>query len=242
VQTASPLNDEASETSEPGRLHGISRQIPLKDWVNELSAKNLSAYEAADEIITLVMSAFTGLDEELCVNSISQALSDLLRLDPEVVQGRMNNESIWTLLECLLVEMSFNRICDDYRDIYGLNGNSLKEAVSQMNRRRDELKSIISAKIQPLKTNETFTATFAVYSLLQIVVIYDVTPIKKTQSQLARDIGVSQQFISQFFLKKRTMSWRRAKRAASLTNTEPGWWCDGDVERIKSAIMIEERP
>lgn len=61
----------------------------------------------------------------------------------------------------------------------------------------------------------------------------------KTQSQLAKEIGVTQQFISQFFLKKRTMSWRRAKHAASITNTEPSWWCDGEIEKIKSIIMNE---
>lgn len=238
----SPLNGESINPSEPEAPQKISIQLTLKEWVDELSTKNLSAYEVADEIIIFVMSILGGPDEELCVNSISQALSDLLNLDPESFHGRMNNESIWTLLECFFAEVAFNRFCDHYREAYGLGGNSLNETVSHLNKKRDELKSIISKKVQPFKSNAPIAATVAIYSLLQIVVIYaicDVMPIKKTQSQLAREIGVSQQFISQFFLKKRTMSWKRAKLAASLTNTEPGWWCDGDIEKIKSVIMIE---
>lgn len=58
----------------------------------------------------------------------------------------------------------------------------------------------------------------------------------KTQKQIANKIGVSQQFMSQFFLQKRTMSWKRAKHAASVTDTNPIWWVEGDVEKIKAAL------
>lgn len=74
-------------------------------------------------------------------------------------------------------------------------------------------------------------------SKLNVVIHY----VMKTQKQIAEKIGVSQQFMSMFFLKKRTLSWKKAKHAAKVTNTDPIWWVEGETDRIKAAINTQKQ-
>ena len=81
-------------------LQGVrdSADTKVRDWVNQLTSKNLSAYEVADEIIEQVISTGGSLEEESCRDSMAQAMSDFLTIDPDVDLLNMDNDSIWTVM------------------------------------------------------------------------------------------------------------------------------------------------
>jgi len=143
-------------------LQGVrdSADIRVRDWVNQLTAKNLSAYEVADEIIDQVISTGGSLEEESCRDSMAQAMSDLLTIDPDVDLLNMDNDSIWTVMELFMANEAFNRLNLDIGQLFESDRYSPREAVSRMNDMRDYLKSEISAQIQELRT-DTYNPTKA---------------------------------------------------------------------------------
>ena len=143
-------------------LQGVrdSADIRVRDWVNQLTAKNLSAYEVADEIIDQVISTGGSLEEESCRDSMAQAMSDLLTIAPDVDFLNMDNDSIWTVMELFMANEAFNRLNLDIGQLFESDRYSPREAVSRMNDMRDYLKSEISAQIQELRT-DTYNPTKA---------------------------------------------------------------------------------
>ncbi len=58
----------------------------------------------------------------------------------------------------------------------------------------------------------------------------------KTQTKLAKKVGVTQQFISKILRGKSRPSWPTAKRLAEATGTDPVLWLEGTPEEIKQAL------
>jgi hypothetical protein len=67
-------------------LQGVrdSTDTKVRDWVNQLTSKNLSAYEVADEIIDQVISTGGSLEEESCKDSMAQAMSLYRRISMDI--------------------------------------------------------------------------------------------------------------------------------------------------------------
>jgi len=150
-------------------LQGVrdSADTKVRDWVNQLTSKNLSAYEVADEIIDQVISTGGSLEEESCRDSMAQAMSDLLTIDPDVDLLNMDNDSIWTVIELFMANEAFNRINLDIGQLFESDRYSPREAVSRMNDMRDYLKSEISAQIQELRTDTSNPTKAEMNTLLQ---------------------------------------------------------------------------
>ncbi|WP_301099850.1 Qat anti-phage system associated protein QatB [Otariodibacter sp.] len=150
-------------------LQGVrdSEDIKVRDWVNQLTSKNLSAHEVTDEIIEQVISAGGSLDEESCRDSMAQAMSDFLTINPDVDLLNMNNDSIWTVIELFMANEAFNRINLDIGQLFESDKYSPREAVSRMNDMRDYLKSEISAQIQELRKGTSNPTKTEINSLLQ---------------------------------------------------------------------------
>ena len=150
-------------------LQGVrdSRETEVRNWVNQLTLRNLSAYEVADEIINQVVSVGGSLDEESCRNSMSLAISDLLTIDPEVDLLNMNNDSIWTVMELFMANEAFNRLSLDIGQIFESARYLPREAVSRMNDMRSYLRSEISSQIQKLRINLSNPTKAEVNALLQ---------------------------------------------------------------------------
>jgi hypothetical protein len=150
-------------------LQGVRDSVDTKvrDWVNQLTSKNLSAYEVADEIIDQVISTGGSLEEESCRDSMAQAMSDLLTIDPDVDLLNMNNDSIWTVMELFMANEAFNRLNLDIGQLFESERYSPREAVSRMNDMRDYLKSEISAQIQELRKDTSNPTKAEMNSLLQ---------------------------------------------------------------------------
>ena len=153
-------------------LQGVrdSSETKVRDWVNQLTSKNLSAYEVADEIIDQVVSSGGSLEEESCRDSMAQAMSDLLTNDPDVDLLNMDNDSIWTVMELFMANEAFNRINLDIGQLFESAKYSPREAVSRMNDMREYLKSEISAQIQELRTETSNPTKAEMNNLLQTAI------------------------------------------------------------------------
>lgn len=153
-------------------LQGVrdSSDAGVRDWVSQLTSKNLSAYEVADEIIDQVISTGGSLEEESCRDSMAQAMSEFLMINPDSNLVNMDNNSIWTVLELFIANEAFNQINLAIGQIFESAKHSPKETVSRMNDMRDYLKSEISAQMQELK-KDTFNPTKAeINKLLQTAI------------------------------------------------------------------------
>lgn len=153
-------------------LHGVrdSSDAGVRDWVNQLTSKNLSAYEVADQIIDQVISTGGSLEEESCRDSMAQAMSELLTINPDINLVNMDNDSIWTVLELFMANEAFNRINLDIGQLFESAKYSPREAVSRMNGMRDYLKSEISAQMQELRKNTSNPTKAEMNSLLQTAI------------------------------------------------------------------------
>lgn len=153
-------------------LQGVrdSSDTRVRDWVNQLTSKNLSAYEIADEIINLIVSTGGSPEEESCRDSMAQAISDLLIIVPDVDLLNLDSDSIWTVIENFMANETFNRLNMDVGQIFESDRYSPREAVSRMNDMRDYLKSVISAQIQELRTDTSNPTKAEINNLLQAAI------------------------------------------------------------------------
>lgn len=153
-------------------LQGVrdSTDTKVRDWVNQLSSKNPSASEVADEIIDQVISTGGSLEEESCKDSMAQAMSDLLTINPDVDLLNMDNDSIWTVMELFMANEAFNRLSLDIGQLFESEKYSPREAVSRMNDMREYLKSEISAQIQELRTDTSNPTKAEMNNLLKTAI------------------------------------------------------------------------
>ncbi|MBL3581662.1 Qat anti-phage system associated protein QatB [Oleidesulfovibrio alaskensis] len=153
-------------------LQGVrdSSDAGVRDWVNQLTSKNLSAYEVADQIIDQVISTGGSIEEESCRDSMAQAMSELLTINPDINLVNMDNDSIWTVLELFMANEAFNRINLDIGQLFESAKYSPREAVSRMNEMRDYLKSEISAQMQELRKDTSNPTKAEMNALLQAAI------------------------------------------------------------------------
>lgn len=153
-------------------LQGVSgsSESRVTDWVNQLTAQNLSAMEVADEIIGQVLPSGGSLEEESCRNSMAQAMSDLLVIDPDINLINMDNDSIWTVMELFIANEAFNRLNLDIGQVFESAKYSPREAVSRMNEMRDYLKAEIAAQIHELRTDIANPTKDEINNLLQTAI------------------------------------------------------------------------
>lgn len=150
-------------------LQGVrdSTNIQVRAWVDQLTARNLSAYEVTNEIIDQVISSGGSLEEESCRNSMAQAISDLLIIDPDINLMNMDNENIWTVLELFIANEAFNRLNLDIGQLFESAKYSPAESVRRMNEMREFLKSEISAQVQDLRIDAANPTKDEINNLLQ---------------------------------------------------------------------------
>lgn len=147
-----------------------SSDAGVRDWVSQLTSKNLSAYGVADEIIDQVISTGGSLEEESCRDSMAQAMSEFLAINPDINLVNMDNNSIWTVLELFIANEAFNQINLAIGQIFESAKYSPKATVSRMNDMRDYLKSEISAQMQSLRKNASNPTKTEINKLLQTAI------------------------------------------------------------------------
>lgn len=124
----------------------------VNEWVAELTKRNASAQEIADEIVRYVIPTGGSLDEAACQQSMSQALEDLLAHAPGVDLLNLGNNDIWILIESFLGYESFNRLCLDIGQVFEASDFSPRMRVTRMNEILDYLKAELHAQIEVLRT------------------------------------------------------------------------------------------
>ena len=147
-----------------------SSESEVRDWVNQLTAKNLSAYEIGDEVAKWLIATDGIIEEESCKGSIAQAVSELLTIKPTSDLGNMDNDSIWTVIELFISNEAYNRIYHDIGLLFENSKYSRKDAVSRANEMREYLKSEISAQIQELRKGTSNPTKVEMENLLQTAI------------------------------------------------------------------------
>ena len=150
-------------------LQGVrdSTDTSVRNWVNQLTSKNYSAEEIANEIIDQVISTGGSLEEESCRDSMAQAMSDLLVIDPDIDLLSMGEDSIWTVMELFIANEAFNRLNLDIGQLFESVRYAPREAVSRIKDMRDYLKSEISVQIQGLRKDTSNPTKTEMSTLLQ---------------------------------------------------------------------------
>jgi len=142
----------------------------IKDWVDQLTDENLSADEVADEIIDKIITVGGSPEEESCRMSMSQALSDLLVINPDIDLMNMDNNNIWTVMELFMANEAFNRLSFDIGQIFESSKYTPSESVSRMNEMREYLKSEITAQIHDLRSDTANPSKEEINNILQAAV------------------------------------------------------------------------
>ena len=57
-----------------------------------------------------------------------------------------------------------------------------------------------------------------------------------TQTEIAKSVGITQGHLSNILSKRKTTSWKTAKKLAKTTNTDPILWLEGSSQDIKAAL------
>ena len=144
-----------------------SSNTDIRDWVDQLTEQDLSADEIADEIIDRIITVGGSPEEESCRISMSQALSDLLTINPNIDLMNMDNDNIWTVMELFMANEAFNRLCFDIGQMFESAKYTPADSVSRMNDMQDYLKQEVSAQIQELRAVNQTPTKAEVNSLLQ---------------------------------------------------------------------------
>lgn len=144
-----------------------SADTKVRDWVNQLTSKNLSVYEVINAIIVQIIPTGGSFEEESCKHSIAQAMLDFSTINPDADLLSMDNNSIWTVMELFMANEAFNRICFDIGQIFESAKYSQKEIVFRMQDMLEYLKAKISVQIQKLRSETSNPTKAEMNTLLQ---------------------------------------------------------------------------
>jgi hypothetical protein len=123
----------------------------VRDWVQDLSNRDLSANEIADEIISKVLPDGGSIEEESCRNAMADALSELISENPDINLLHLDDNSIWSVIEKYIAGQAFYRIQLDIGQVFESSEHSPRDMIQKMNQMREYLSSEISAQIQRLR-------------------------------------------------------------------------------------------
>ena len=123
----------------------------INQWVSALVARTPTARDVLDEIVRLVVSDGGSLDEESCRNSMDGAMSDLLRIQPDVDLLKMNDADIWTVVELFLANEASTRLQLDIGQLFESAKLDPKGAVQRVNEMGEYMRAEISAQIRQLR-------------------------------------------------------------------------------------------
>jgi hypothetical protein len=139
----------------------------INDWVDSLIKRNASAQEIADEIVRRTTPSGGSQDEVACQESMAYALEDILSKDPDVDLLKLNDDSIWSLIESFLGYEAFHRLSLDIGQVFEDSTLSPRDRVTRMNEMRDYLKAEIRVQVEALRSNARHATSVQLQSMLQ---------------------------------------------------------------------------
>ncbi len=146
-------------------------------WLDKLRSTNPSAQTVIDAIVAQIIPEGGSLDEESARDSMARALSELIKLVPDVDLLALQDAQIWTLMQLYIGNEACNRMYADIGQLFENVKLSPREAVQRTNEMRRFLKNAVAARIEVVRRtspnptrvqleqllHEALRATFAVF-------------------------------------------------------------------------------
>ncbi|WP_345891240.1 Qat anti-phage system associated protein QatB [Burkholderia sp. Ax-1719] len=123
----------------------------VRDWIQALTAAEPSVREVIDAIVREVVGAGGSVDEDSIRDSMSQAFSELLELQPDINPLNMSDDNIWSLVEEYLAVEACNRLRIDIGQLFESASLSPVEIVRRTDDMREYMKAEISAHLGTLR-------------------------------------------------------------------------------------------
>ena len=115
----------------------------INQWMDALRATNPSAQTVIDAIVSRVLPEGGSVDEESAKDSMAQALSELMVLDPQVDLLTLQDAQIWTLMQLYLGHEACNRMYADIGETV-LSAASISKAYELRDRVSDRERFFIA--------------------------------------------------------------------------------------------------
>jgi hypothetical protein len=120
-------------------------------WIDQLAKEKLSPAEISDRIIDRIIPGRGSLEEESCRISMANAMSEILKINPNTDLLNMDSESIWTLIESFVFNEALNRIYLDVGKSFERSGPSFKDSIPRLKEMKKYIKNVIYVQIKKLK-------------------------------------------------------------------------------------------
>lgn len=129
---------------------GTSPQVSR--WIDRLRTSNPSAHDVINAVVQHVVGDGGSLDEEVCKDSMAQAMSELLELKPNVDLLQLGDADIWTLVQLFLGNEACNRLYMDVGQLFESAKLNPVVVVTRLNEMRAFVKSEVAVQLEALRS------------------------------------------------------------------------------------------
>jgi hypothetical protein len=123
----------------------------INQWMDTLRATNPSAQTVVDAIVAQIIPEGGSVDEESAKDSMAQALSELMVLDPNVDLLALQDAQIWTLMQLYLGHEACNRMYADIGQLFESARFDPVTVVQRTNEMRRFLKNAVAAQLETVR-------------------------------------------------------------------------------------------
>lgn len=123
----------------------------INQWMDALRATNPSAQTVIDAIVSQILPEGGSVDEESAKDSMAQALSELMVLDPQVDLLTLQDAQIWTLMQLYLGHEACNRMYADIGQLFESARFDPAVVVQRTNEMRSFLKNAVAAQLDTVR-------------------------------------------------------------------------------------------
>jgi hypothetical protein len=120
--------------------------------IAKLKSEGADAYQLIDVIVENVCPNGGSLDEKSCQGSVSAAMSELLKNNPNADISNLNDDNLWALISTFLGYEAFSRIQLDIGKSFERQDVPFIDRVSRLKDMREYIKSEISSQINILRS------------------------------------------------------------------------------------------
>lgn len=123
----------------------------INNWAQKLLNKKPSAQEIIDAIVAETTTSGGTIDEESIKNSMSYALSELIKKDKDIDLFNMNDNNIWNMIELYLSNEVKNKLIHEIGQLFEGSKNTPSRSMTNINMMRKYLRSEISDQLSELR-------------------------------------------------------------------------------------------
>lgn len=123
----------------------------INQWMDSLRATNPSAQTVIDAVVAQILPEGGSVDEESAKDSMAQALSELIQLDPDLDLLALQDAQIWTLMQLYLGHEACNRMYVDIGLLFESARFDPATIVQRTNEMRSFLKNSVAAQLETVR-------------------------------------------------------------------------------------------